>query len=791
MTSSNDLPSRRDFLAAAGAVTATSLLPPALSAAPSLPGAWSLSNPPANSPLGEWIDDDHGLPAYHYTGPLRFPSSPLFEKQPLLPDDPYFLLGNYRVTVFAHASGLLQLLTGERAWGRMNQGAIPFSGAYQATVTVTNNAPAAATVNGQQHFPLTGLDSPHALAANKRFGVGFARYDYAVTPALSITRRISVAPSTQLNQGTSAFIVEVQLRNTGQQPLNLHYQESILAHYQPIFAPWDQARNEVAYQPGTPEKIGDALAVSFTPHPKRRLAFPPPGQMSRLEQFPPALFVQPADTNFQLVARNEDPDPANLKSWLGGEWSGTLPPGQTRTLALIIGYSRKPAEIPALVSQLPPSPTTIDHTASAFADAWREKIPNFPSETDPTLRQEMRWNAAALEQMATWREYYDETIMPQGTMYDYTWGMVGSMRDQAQHALPFCHFNPVIARSTLRFIMKRMLPDGNILLNDGGFGWSPSGAQQTSDQQLYFFLLLNEYLRVTHDTSVLTEPTGYYPLECSGKDTGLAHTRQAFFFFRDRVSVGPHGIPLRWNSDWNDMFGWWPSNHPYNTEFDVSESHMNAAMAIVILGDLASVIDAAHLPDATELTAGIREYRTQLYDAFLRDLGDRAFPRRAWIWYNEPIGENEMWLEPQGFTLLMPDFPTDRKRRLYSELEHRLLTGEAMGARQVETPAPNPVTPPGARENGGFWYALNGPLILGVATFDRPAAESLLRRMTFANYTRHFPDYWTGQWSASDSLDSSLLKTQGLSSALIPWCAHAHAWPLYCWLRLRESPSSV
>jgi cellobiose phosphorylase len=368
------------------------------------------------------------------------------------------------------------------------------------------------------------------------------------------------------------------------------------------------------------------------------------------------------------------------------------------------------------------------------------------------------------------------------------------MRDQAQHALPFCHTNPAIARSTLRFIMKRTLPDGNILLNDRGFGFSPSGAQQTSDQQLYLFLLLAEYLRVTRDPTILTEPIGYYPLENSGRDTGLAHVRQAFLFLRDRVGVGTHGIVLRWNSDWNDMFGWWPSDHPYNDVFTTSESHMNSAMAIVILGDLAnaleSVLDKASLADATEFIAALREYRTQLRDTYLRDLGDRAFPRRAYAWFNEPIGEKEMWLEPQGFTLLIPEFPTDRKRRLYAELGHRLLTGEALGPRQIETPVVRPGTPQGSRENGGFWYALNGPVILGLATFDRPAAEALLRRMTFANFARAFPNYWTGLWTASDSLDSSLLPTHGLSEN-IPLCAHAHAWPLYCWLRLREQPPTT
>ena len=61
---------------------------------------------------------------------------------------------------------------------------------------------------------------------------------------------------------------------------------------------------------------------------------------------------------------------------------------------------------------------------------------------------------------------------------------------------------------------------------------------------------------------------------------------------------------------------------------------------------------------------------------------------------------------------------------------------------------------------------------------------------SWADPAMRFPNYWTGRWSASDSLDSSLLPTNGLSTA-IPWCAHAHAWPLYCYLRLTQAATSA
>ena len=766
MSDAEDHLTRRTFLARAGAVAATSL---AASATPS----WAAPGASASS-LGDWIEDDYGLPAYHYTGPMRFPNSPQRDSAPMIPDDPFFLTGNYRLTLFTHASGLYQILTGERAWGRMNQGDDRWGGANFATVEIS----------GQRH-DLIGLDAPAAIAATRRFGIGFARYDYALAPSLSVTRLLSVAPSTTIGEGTSAFLTQVTMRNSGSAPLQLRYSEFARAKYQQLFAAWDDSKQGPTWpiQPaGSP--INGIVTASFTARGKRRLTFPPPGEMSRYEQFPPTIFVKAISSGLTAVSHTDSADQRNI----GVTAALALQPGEARTLAFVTGYTRDAASIDSLCASLA-VPASAKPLGSAFGNAWLHVLPRFSGEADPVLRHEMLWNAAALESMTTWREYYDETVVPQGTMYDYIWGNMASSRDLAQQALPFCHTNPAVARSTLRFIMKRILPDGTVQLNDEGFGWSPSGAQQTSDQQLYFFLLLAEYLRVTHDARILTETIGYYPLENSGHGTGLAHVRQAFLFLRDRVGTASHGIICRWNSDWNDMFGWWPSTIPYNIEFVVGESHMNSAMALVILGDLASVVDSLQLPEAAELTAAVREYRSELHAAWSRDLDDRTFPRRAWMDAKTPLGEDDMWLEPQGYTLLIPEFSPERKRRLFIQLQNRLLTGEALGPRQVEKPTTRSGTPQGSRENGGFWYALNGPVILGVATFDPAAAHDLLRRMTFSSYASHFPDYWTGCWSASDSLDSSLLPTNGLSIA-IPWCAHAHAWPLYCYLRLTEVSTS-
>ena len=138
--------SRRDFVKAAGAVPLAASLP-ALAA-------------DAKVALGEWSDDAAGLPCYRYTGPVPFVSPSSKISAEFLPADPFFLLGNYRLTLMAHASGMLQILSGERAWGRLNQGTETWSGDNQATLEAASLGAKASTAR------LVGTDS---AAARDRF----------------------------------------------------------------------------------------------------------------------------------------------------------------------------------------------------------------------------------------------------------------------------------------------------------------------------------------------------------------------------------------------------------------------------------------------------------------------------------------------------------------------------------------------------------------------------------------------------------------------------------------------
>jgi hypothetical protein len=126
-------------------------------------------------------------------------------------------------------------------------------------------------------------------------------------------------------------------------------------------------------------------------------------------------------------------------------------------------------------------------------------------------------------------------------------------------------------------------------------------------------------------------------------------------------------------------------------------------------------------------------------------------------------------------------------------MEKQLYTGEKLGARQQQKPEfEDSDFDYGSRENGGFWYALNGPVILGIAGFDKAEAIKLLKKMSFDNYAKSFPDFWSSYWSASDNVESSLIPGEGLPdqttnlSDIPVYCAHSHAWLLYCYYYLKS-----
>lgn len=81
--------------------------------------------------------------------------------------------------------------------------------------------------------------------------------------------------------------------------------------------------------------------------------------------------------------------------------------------------------------------------------------------------------------------------------------------------------NPALAKSCIRFALKHSLENGEIKRQDIDYGYCDPGVYMESDAQIYMFMAVGEYLRLTGDYGLLDEEVSYYPVEHGKKDTVL------------------------------------------------------------------------------------------------------------------------------------------------------------------------------------------------------------------------------------------------------------------------------
>lgn len=114
----------------------------------------------------------------------------------------------------------------------------------------------------------------------------------------------------------------------------------------------------------------------------------------------------------------------------------------------------------------------------------------------------------------------------------------------------------------------------------------------------------------------------------------------------------------------------------------------------------------------------------------MRDLSDRKFSARAYLSAKLKFGVDNVCLEPQGYLLQIPVLSIARKKEIYTYVKSKVIIPEKIGiwTRERSLWGRNP-----DGEDGGIWFSLEYPVLLGVATFDKEEACSLLMKFSFHN----------------------------------------------------------
>lgn len=689
--------------------------------------------------------DSHGLPVYRYEGGSFEDSS-----------GACFILGNSRITAFAHVNGQLELISGERGWASINR-----------TEQLRPMNRALLTCHGNT-FVLTD----EGAFSCREFGVGYARYRAELHDGITVTRTFCTLPSSNPNEGVPAVAVRIEIENKGETEISGKYREEYPIAYTMISALEDQTGDapKVRYANESVSTGFPGLAAFQVRFSTKQLLLSAASPRDRhpYDCFPPVVFLH-----------GQNGSACTESDTLVYEREFCLAPRCAEQLEFVIGFSFDGIEkIGKTVSALESS------SAEEIAGRWKRQLPVFSSEPDDTLRWEMLWNAYVLKCMATYHRYFDATFIPQGSVYAYRLGQNASGRDHCQHLLPMIYADPALAKSCLRFALEHECVDGRILRQDIGYGYEDAGIYMESDAQLYVFMAVSEYLLTTGDIAFLRESLPYYPIENRDSGTVFDHLLRAFLWMRDVVRTGAHGLMRMLNSDWSDSFF-----HPYSPNIYVgsAESHLNTAMALAVLPRLGKALE--QWSPAAQLIQEIDALRAQLYRAMMRDLEGRVYAPRCYLGENDELqfGTDSLCLEPQIWLLLAEDFPVGRKRELWRAIRETVLDMEPYGARTREKPLWDRE---GKGEDGGIWFSHQGVLMKGLLTFSKPDAEELLHKLTFRHFAECYPNYWLGHWTAADSVESTLSSREGhyhawIDRAFQPFCAHAHAWMLYCYYCLK------
>lgn len=741
-----------------------------------------------NKKVGLWKWDTNHFPMYQYTGGYPVIAKNKAGEDSGQPEDPCFILGNYKMTLFVHASGMYEFITGERGWARLNQAGLDY-GWNQSVISF-----------GKKVYELVGSHLCAEVETEQYFGVGFAWYHYAFPETTEVTKVISVRPSTKCGEGNAAFLMEVTVENKGTDEITVNYCEQILSNYQMMSHQGDvqgSTEYKIAYENQIEiDEENQLVKAKVSCRPQKLMLLPnSPKECYTYDCYPPELFLKVVGSKQASVCSEK----TELGDVLSASFEMTLAAGTKQTVRMVIGCNFKGSEqsIDSQIADMRKNAKLINDARieGAYAWLWKRVLPDFADEKNEKIQCEMIWNAYVLECMATYNQYFDETYVPQGSVYAYSLGQNASNRDHLQHLLPLIYTNPKLAKSCIRFAMKHTLPDGEICRQDIGYGYRDPGIYMESDAQIYMFMAVGEYLRITKDYGFLQETLQYYPVEYGRKDMVLHFLMKQFIYLRDTIRTGQHGLVRMLNSDWSDSFF-----HPYspNIYWHFAESHMNTTMLLATMPVFVKGLEAyveefqEYEIETKQFIEEMKWYREKIYRAFMKDMEGRTYAPRCYLCeHDEPelkFGMDTLCIESQPFILQMEDFPLERKQKLLEEIKCRVLDVEKMGARTREVPLWDEQ---GHAEDGGIWFSHQGALIAGMVTFDKDAAMELLKKLSFHHFAEEFPEYWLGHWTYADSMESSFNEQEGLYRlwnypAFQPFCAHAHAWMLYGYYRIKE-----
>ena len=827
------------------AVAAPSLLalltpPESSSAAPNLTGPrFTGPKPYGSGHFGDWISDEHGLPAYRYTCEQLTDPKAVTDLTPgmLAQREHVWQVGNDRITAIVSNSGTVRVRQDEGSPKFLND-YLPESHQYAGGFGYLTD--------GQE--TLSTLYAGDPAKFERIFGVGYAQK--RVTGKNLRAEQTLIAPFGD----DPVLISQVTLRNTGQSAANVRWVEYWgCRNYQFSFRSFVEGITGRANAVEMRRHLAERFESSIEPIPgghglgahgliekKKFLGRTPQEEglwkgvtgylagnqnnfISALHDAAPgAAFddLQPPATFLVSLDAPADGFSANGKSFfgaggaqnpagLGGPLDGSLKtddskadegwgalllerrvhlkPGESATLHFLYGYLPAGFDLDALIARYAhAAPTTLNDTCAA----WKSHGMRFSVESEPWVARETLWNYYSLRSSMTYDAFFQEHLLNQNGFYQYVMGFQGAARDPLQHSLPFLFSDPEIVKSILRYTLKEVRADGSVPYAIAGHGIvAPMTADNACDLPLWLLWATSEYVLATRDTGFLQE-TIPAPLAvpAHSPDTVLNLLAHCFRHQVEQVGVGEHGVSRMLKDDWNDGL---VDTFAASAEKECvaqGESVLNSAMSAWVFDYYARMLSFAG--ESADSIPQIRKQADAHRQAAAKQWTGKWL-RRCWLgptlgW----LGNDTLWIEPQPWAILAGVTTPEQSRALVRTMDELLRRDSPIGAMQLSR-GPDmqqgEVFEPGTCVNGGVWPSLNQTLVWALAGIDPAMAWDEWKKNSLARHAETYPDLWYGIWSGTDSWNADWHRQRGESvnnryfhgTDMPVLNLHAHACSLY------------
>ena len=414
---------------------------------------------------------------------------------------------------------------------------------------------------------------------------------------------------------------------------------------------------------------------TINPKPVRQYPATPPGWAVF-----PKINEQIGDV---FLAVSEEWQTASKRDYLCLFQHKRLEPGSTFSIGAALGYGPHQTSLPVVVP-----------TLEEAHRQWATKLAPFAVPApEPWMARECLWNAGQLLSFSSYDSSVDEYFIALG---GYGWGEF-SVREVSETSMVLAACDWSLAAASLRFVAKTQLVNGDVpkLHN---MRCDRASHEFDSDNELWFVLGCCESIAQSGHVELLDEVCSFWD---AGEATIWEHIKRAFYWVRDRIGLGQHGLILIREGDWNDYLSLMGAEGR-------GESVMNSGMACRAFSQVAEI--ARQRGDqvfAGEVEAYLEKLRLAVAATF-----DEGWFRRGYTDGAKPVGsytENRVFLNAQTWPVLGKCGTKEQRRlALLNAIKHcHTDIGLTLMSRPYSSPAPDDISwcaiPAGEGENAGIW----------------------------------------------------------------------------------------